>query len=337
MGEVKALVDYWEFTVPYSSMNKCLQLFPCGVEVLRNRRGDFVGWRGYTRSGFVAQSEGRVGWSPDTPDRERMGFHVSLGSQALSTLAALDARWLDLPGVMRYVLEDLKGHSTRVDVAFDDYDGLLDMDVVRAAMDARSYVSRAKCTDQYRSDRYARKYGIVRGETCYFGSPRSDTQLRIYDKRAERMQKNKDVDVDQHWIRAELQFRRKRAVAAGRLWSTVKDNAGAVMRQFAGVLRSHVEFKEPSFDANKSRWPVARWWATFLGWAEKAKLAVVQADARTLEDVQAWVVSQVAPSLALLEEGMGFDRAWGWLFQVGQEGRNRWGPRHRAILRASAG
>ena len=329
--KVEALVDYWEFTVPYDSMNDCLALIPCGVEVLRNKRGDYVGWRGYTRSGFVAQSEGRVGWAPDD---QRMGFHVSLGSRALKTLAALDGRWKDLPAVMAYVLGDLGGHSTRVDVAFDDFAGLVTMDAVGSALRDRRYVSRSRKWKYYQSAEPTKKNGLVIGETYYLGSGKSDTQLRIYDKRAERLQKGKDVDAD-HWTRCELQFRRKRADAAGRLFSTVKDNCQAVMVKFAGILRSHVEFKDVSWDTNRARWPVARWWARFLGFAEKARLAVVQAEAKTLEDVRSWFACQVAPSVAMLEEGMGFDEAWAFVFAEVQEGRQRWGPRHRAILSAS--
>jgi len=333
MGDrrVLASVDYWEFTVPYDSMNDCLRLFPCGVEVLRNKRGDFVGWRGYTRSGFVAQSEGRVGWSPDD---QRMGFHVSLGGRALSVLAALDKRWVDLPSVMAYVLGDLGGHSTRLDLAFDDLDGLVTMDAVGSALREGRFVSRSRKWKFYQSAEPTKDHGLVVGETYYLGSARSDTQLRIYDKRAERLQKGKDVDVA-HWTRCELQFRRRRADAAGRLWSTVKERGQSVMVQFAGILRSHVEFKEPSFDTNKQRQPIASWWARFLGFAEKARLAVVQAEAKTLEDVRAWFARQVAPSVALLEEGMGFDEAWAFVYAEVQDGRTRWGPRHRAILSAS--
>jgi len=323
-------VDYWEFTVPYDNMADLLAVIPCGVEPLRNRNGDVVGWRGYTHSGFVAQDKGRVGWSPDD---QRMGVHVSLGGEALRVLAALDDRWRDLPSVMAYVLQDLGGHTTRVDLAWDDKEGLLDLDEVGSALAERRFVSRWRQWQHIDSDKLT-DGGWVRGDSYYMGSGKSDAQLRCYDKRAERLQKGHDVEAD-HWVRVELQLRRKRSDAAARLYTSVTTRAGAVMRKLTGVLRGYVEFKQQVPDPNKSRWPVAAWWLRFLGWAEKAKLATVEAEARTVQDVKSWVSAQVAPSLALLEDALGFDRAWAFLFAEAQEGRLRFRARHRAILSAS--
>jgi len=329
--KVEALVDYFEFSVPYDSKADLVAVLPCGVEELRNKRGEAVGWRGYQRSGFVAQGEGRIGWSPE--DR-RMGVHVSLGSRALGVLAALDPRWADLPAMMRYILEDLGGHTTRIDLAFDDKSGLLDMGEIGSALREGRYVSRWRKWRYFESAEPTED-GMIVGESYYLGSSKSDTQLRVYDKRAERLQKGAEVAVD-HWIRCELELRRKRSDAASRLWLKVKEEGEAVMVKLAGALRGLVEFKDPSTDTNKQRQPIATWWAQFLGWAEKAKLAAVEAEARTLEDVRAWVSRQVAPSLALLEEGMGFDKAWAFLYAEAKEGRHRWRPRHKAILKASA-
>jgi len=161
--------------------------------------------------------------------------------------------------------------------------------------------------------------------------------LRTYDKRAERIQKGHEDQVEgiEHWVRVELQLRRKRADAAAALFQASKADQVGVMRQLAGVLRGYVEFKTPTTaDSNKRRWAPAEWWLTFLGHVEKARL-VVEKIVRTIEDVQDWVSSQVAPSLALLEKALGFDRAWSFLRSEATAGRARWGPRHLAILRAT--
>jgi len=331
---VEVGVDYWEFTCPYEHGRGLLDVFPGGHETRRNERGDLLGWRGYTHSALVAQGKGRVGWSPED---QRMGVHFSLGSEALSVLAALDGRWADLSLVMEAVQEELGGKATRIDIAWDDTSGLLDLDVIHEALENRDYSARWRDWQYVQSDKHTSN-GPVRGETFYLGSSKSDSQLRVYDKRAERLQKGHEVDID-HWIRCELQLRRRRADAVSRLWAQVRDNAQEVVGRLSGYLRSMVEFKEPgaSFDTNTTRRPVAHWWARFLGYAEKATIVLVQAEARTVEDVQRWVDLQVGPSLALLEEAMGFDKAWAWLYATAQEGRSRWGPRHRAILLAGEG
>ena len=328
---VEAGVDYWEFTLPYEKGWDVLTSFPGGRELRRNKRGDVIGWRGYTHSAYVAQGKGRVGWSPDD---DRMGVHFSLGSEALRVMAALDSWWSDLPSVMGAVLDELGGHTTRVDVAWDDQTGALDMAQIAEARSEGRFVTRWKDSQRIESTKATKAFGPVSGETFYFGSAKSDSQLRIYDKRAERMQKEHVVDFD-HWVRVELQLRRKRADAVARLYATAKQNAQEVMVKLAGLLRSMLEFKASSQDSNKQRQPAASWWARFLGYAEKARLAPVEAEARTVDHVKAWVSGQVAPSLALLEQALGFDRAWAFLYATAQEGRARMGPRHRAILAAS--
>jgi len=223
------------------------------------------------------------------------------------------------------VQDQLHGRTTRIDVAFDDQDGLLDLDVVGRHLDEGLYVARWTRTDYHRS-----KINGVWGESRTLGSGRSDTMLRIYDKRAERLQKGHEVEHD-HWLRVELQLRRKRANAAA---DQLKTKARDVWAYMAGVVRYMVDFKERGTSDQKTRWPVALWWARFLGFAEKARL-VVEKEVKTLDHVKAWVWTQVAPSLAVLEEGMGFDDAWSFVYQTAQEGHKRLRPRHRAILAAS--
>jgi len=317
-------IDYWEFTVPHENGEKLGLMFPGGWDLRRNERGDLRGWRGYTHSADLAVGSGIVGWSPERHD---MGCHVSLSSEALSLLAGNDEAWSDLPGMISFVHDELGGHTTRVDVAFDDQAGLLDLGVIGGALRAGDYVSRWRDWTYYCSSR-----GGILGETYYLGSGRSDTQLRVYDKRAERLQKGHDVEAD-HWVRCELQLRRGRAVAAA---EAVKSAGARAWSYLAGVLRGMVEFKERGTSLQKTRWPVARWWARFLGYVEKVRL-VVEKKVKTLADVRSWVTGQVAPSLAVLEKGMGFDGCWSFLYQVAQEGRDRLGARHKLLLKASGG
>jgi len=329
---VEVGIDYWEFTCPWERGRSLLYSFPGGYEVRRNERGEVIGWRGYTHSALVAQGKGRVGWSPED---ERMGVHFSLSSEALSVLAALDERWRDLSSVMDAVHTELDGHSTRVDLCWDETSGLLDLSVVREALRNRDYTARWREWQYLESEKDTRDNGPVRGETFYMGSSKSDSQLRVYDKRAERLQKGHAVEVD-HWVRCELQLRRKRADAVSRLWAQVRTDAEAVVTRLTGYLRSMVEFKEPgaTWDTNVTRRPIARWWVRFLAFADKARLAVVKAEARTVGDCYEWVDGQVAPTLALIHDAWGEDVFYKVVRQLVRSGRDRQGPRHKAILLA---
>jgi len=321
---LEAKVDYWELTVPFAQRHGLLDQFPGGVELRRNRQGDLRGWRGYDHSADLAVGSGLVGWRPDRPD---MGCHASLGAEALSLLAGNAEAWSDLPGMVGLVHEELEGRSTRIDIAFDDKVGLLDMRTMYDAFESGDYVSRYRNKPDY--------FGSLEtgGLTLYLGSPRSDSQLVIYDKAKERVTKGHADEVEglDHWVRVELRLRRDRANAAAK---ELRERGEQVWSYFAGVLRGMLDFKQRGTSSQKTRWATSPWWDAFLGFAEKARL-VVDKKVRTLDDVRSWVVGQVAPSLAVLERGMGFDRAWAFLYQVAQEGHGRLGPRHEQLLRSS--
>jgi len=312
--------DFLEFTVPAERRPELMHVLPGGFVPLDK------GWRGYSHAGLVAGGKGMMGWNPERPD---MGCHVSLGSQALDILGELDAAWANRPGVCEFIQGDLEGRVTRFDAAFDDRQGALDMDVIEGALKAGEYTSRWKAGQVVLG--LGQSAG---GRSFYLGSPRSDARLLIYDKAAERAAKGEAVQGP--WVRVELRLRRERANTAAALFSRAVHNAKEVMAHLAGVLRGYVEFKVPNAtDSNKRRWEPAAWWVRFLGDVEKARLEVPQQARRTVDDVKGWISFQVSPSLALLEDALGFDRAWSFLYAEAQEGRARMGPRHKAILAAS--
>ena len=319
---LQAAVDFLEFTLPVEAFHDLIDLLPGGLTPLDR------GWRGYTSCALVASGKGRVGWAVDRPE---MGVHCSLGGQALAVLAGLDDRWKDVPAVLACLRDQLGGKITRLDLAWDDKTGVLDLDRMETEVRAGNFTSRWK--GGYR--RWG--WGNQAGETLYFGSRSSDAMLRAYDKRQERIAKEDFDAVDglDHWVRVELQLRRDRAEAAAALFQDVKERPRRVFAELAGVLRGYLEFKTPSpTDSNRRRWEPAGWWLDFLGHVEKARLAV-EVIVKTIHDVMGWLADAVAPSLALVDAALGADRARSFLEEQTVNGRARWGPRHRAILAAS--
>lgn len=88
---------------------------------------------------------------------------------------------------------------TRLDVAFDDHSGLLDIAEICEDTRKQEYVSRFQGWEVVDSDK---------GSSVTFGSRSSEILIRIYDKAAER-----GFDDGRHWVRVELQLRRERARA----------------------------------------------------------------------------------------------------------------------------
>jgi DNA relaxase NicK len=224
---------------------------------------------------------------------------------------------------------------TRLDVAWDDkteqVTGVLDVDLVRDEVKAGHFTSR------WKGGHGRWGWGNQDGETVYFGSGSSDAMLRVYNKRLERIAKGHADQVEGvgHWQRVELQLRRERADAAAELFQGVTRDRARTMRTLAGILRGYLDFKVPSStDTNRRRWVTAPWWAAFLGFVEKCKL-VVERVRRTVETVKAWLSSCAGPSLALVQEALGVVAGRAWLAETVDQGRARWGAKHRAILAAS--
>ena len=141
---------------------------------------------------------------------------------------------------------------TRLDVAFDDLDGLLDM---------------AELVDDTRAGRFVSRFSDwqcilgSKGDSVTHGSQKSEIFIRIYDKAMER-----GYTDGRHWIRTELQLRRDRALAFINQMGTVGD-------RFGGVLLNYLRYIEDTgMDSNRWRWPMRAYWERLTGEAQKISL-----------------------------------------------------------------
>ena len=144
---------------------------------------------------------------------------------------------------------------TRLDVAFDEYDGMLDIDRICADVAAQKYRGK-KLYDTQKT--FWEVIQSSNGKSCQVGSPSSMVLVRIYDKLAERLGKIKDPleqqkiqnEID-HWTRVEIQFRDDRAREFVKyLYSGVEKASGEVEtgealtlgQAYARVLVGYLDF-----------------------------------------------------------------------------------------------
>lgn len=150
---------------------------------------------------------------------------------------------------------------TRLDIAYDDFDGILNFDTLIDYISNKNYVSR------FREFHIEKTYSHdVNLENCtiYCGSRQSETLFRIYDKRAEQSQ----FDLV-HWLRFEMQLRRDRAMTFVNLLMSGNDISSLFLR----VINNYLRFVEPNVnDCNRSRAVVADWWFVFLQTMDKVSL-----------------------------------------------------------------
>ena len=175
---------------------------------------------------------------------------TSQGCREFETFSSIG--WADLFGIIR----GGEGHMTRLDIAFDDRTGLLDMQQMKHDRDAANYRSLLSYTAEHRSHKDA-----IMGMSLYFGAKGSNTNIRIYDKDAER------GGLGTHWIRVELQLRDAYA-------DTVVKTGLSIPCIFSSVLKKYLVFLQPNpTDSNKCRWPVAPYWNTLLEGAQTLTLS----------------------------------------------------------------
>ena len=197
------------------------------------------------------QRAGNISIAYDNYDER--GVFVTLTSQGCREFENNSSiGWADLFGIIR----GGEGHTTRLDIAFDDRTGVLNMQRMKHDRDVANYRSLLSYTAEHRSH----KENIM-GMSLYFGAKGSNTNIRIYDKDAEQ------GGLGTHWIRVELQLRDAYA-------DTVVKSGLSIPCIFSSVLKKYLVFLQPNpTDSNKCRWPVAPYWNTLLEGAQTLSLS----------------------------------------------------------------
>lgn len=166
---------------------------------------------------------------------------------------------------------------TRLDIAFDDHEGIIPLDkLIQDTLD-NHWVS------SFRWAEVAIGSGDNHGKAVYFGSPQSEARIRIYDKAAER-----HAEGEGHWVRVELQLRRDRATRF------LERRDQGLTDLFAGVLVNYLRFVSPSSDSNKSRWPMTDYWQYLIHGVSRVRIFSSPGEEYNRDRLECFVYHQVA-------------------------------------------
>lgn len=165
---------------------------------------------------------------------------------------------------------------TRLDVAYDDHTGVLDIDDLLSDTLSGNFVSRSTYWESIISSA---------GKTLQFGSPKSKILIRIYDKAAER-----GFDDSVHWVRVELQLRDGRASEFLKIPLSLGD-------AFSGVLLNYLRFVVPSDDSNKWRWAMADYWVDLLSFLTRISVFTSPGVDYNLAKVNDYVFNQAGNAI----------------------------------------
>ena len=170
----------------------------------------------------------------------------------------------------------------RVDLAYDDFLGILDLEAIEADTLAHNYVSK------WRSDpQILKSIGVDEvATTVTHGRLSSDAFIRFYNKRLEQQFAKDYVD---HWVRAEIMLRHKRALNAVILLADqyvidADTNDMVNIRKplnelYFFILNNYLRFIVPSeTDSNRWRAPMAEHWKRFANSVTEFSISLFSKD-----------------------------------------------------------
>lgn len=267
------LIDYLSFTSKVHSADQLKEMF--GLKEVNFIDGRPHG--GWARCDFVKGVRIFYGGG-----REDVGAEISGTGCRLIESANEEFDWAAFFDYLISFGEDI--NISRLDVACDEKQGILDFDKMVKYVRQDRYISRAQ----------SRRWIDGDEQSLILGSPTSSTRLRIYNKALER-------DVDGHWMRSEFQLRDESADRFLSLFQRTRH----IGKAYSGLLFDYLRFiTERTTDVNfrHERATIVSWWDEFLG----TSLLIPRVLAGGLEynvmDAEDYVKKQASSSLRFLIE-----------------------------------
>lgn len=226
----------------------------------------------------------------------KMGVHFEFSGQGCRILEQ-EKNWMD----WFKILDNMNVRYSRLDIALDDFIGLLDFDVMEEKIKKGEVVSlsRTRNIDSSLDFKKAEKLdnnGNSKGKTIYFGNRQSLMMIRFYDKKKEQEEKKLFCSYD-FWQRYEIVLKREKATDFINKLKTGVDFAELYLKVLAGLIR----FVDRGSDKNKARWKTSEFWSDFIEGSKGVKLESKNL-APSIDKTIKWVDESVLTSLQLLSE-----------------------------------
>jgi hypothetical protein len=307
------------------------------------------GWNGYLES-YQGLMGIIIGLTPKLTEAQRQEMGVKRSPNEGYMTVDIPQTALDsLSEVNHYkFLIDVCGCDglkfTRVDAYYDDYCKIISPEQVHHLC-KRGGVAAPRFEKLRGWDEYQHQMGKNYGYTVYFGSNRSEKQIRFYDKFQESDGRQDcyrwEVEVKGNYAQS-FQTLLYEAIGASLDAPTLTESMRVMTNFYKSVIRGAIEFHDiPEGKAPKdlpqnwaARTPITWWWDELLVGLEPAKL-VLNRVKPSLESAVSWFTSQVVASLAVirlvyLHWGIPFNS---WLYERIEEGEERWSEKHFQMIR----
>lgn len=178
---------------------------------------------------------------------------------------------------------------TRLDVAYDDFNGVIDLPLLCRETQLKNFVSRFK------------DWQVIfgnKGISVNHGSNKSNIYIRIYDKRLEQNVEK----IIPHWVRCELQIRKECALGFIKLKE-------AVEKKYFMVLNNYLRYIVPTDnDTNSSMLDTAPYWLKFIESAESRSIFHKPADNYSFDKLYSYVNNQLPGAISTYIDVVGVDQ-----------------------------
>lgn len=217
-----------------------------------------------------------------------------------------------------------KANFTRVDIANDIYDNVLDVQLIYEYCRKGLCISNSKTFEYYETG--VLESGKIVGETVNIGKKGGDgQQLGIYNKKMEKEIKNNVKLAIETWVRCELRLFGEKANAFAKMYGGEIPLSELFFRLINQSYKFVIDSKY-SNDTNKRRRPTVSWWLDYLNTSKKTCLEVKRKKI-TLNKTEKFLNKQTARSFALIYqakcEAFGDDVANQFIIDLLSEGKKR--------------
>lgn len=210
---------------------------------------------------------------------EEMGVCIILSGQGCRLFESLGHG--DYISIFKKVQESNgKMWLTRLDVAYDDFNGMNMQQIVDDTL-SENFVTRFR-----KAKIEAALYGHgKKGWSCTYGSPESRIKIRIYDKKTEQESREYITiscpENTETWVRIEIQFNKGRTGPFLDEFEKSGYTHEGLEKIYLGVLAQYLRFVSPLVvrgdgDKQKERWSTADYWRKFT--EDVKKLSLYKAD-----------------------------------------------------------
>lgn len=184
---------------------------------------------------------------------------------------------------------------TRLDVAYDDFQGLIDLSLLLRETQDLNFVSRFKDWQCICGSK---------GSSVNHGSTSSQVYIRIYDKKAE--QGRDDLE---HWVRAELQLRK--SCALGFIMSK-----SVVDVKYFETLNNYLRYVVSTENvSNKSMLPTAPYWISWLQSCGSQSIFYKPALTYNFDTLHNYVTEHMACSISTVVDVIGVEQFFKDIFR----------------------